>query len=314
MLRMPTTRPALFALALSAFFGTTLSHNDASAFCRMTTDDEAQVGNAPCTGDGVPLEWDSACIQYSIDQRGSIWLSMGDIEDAVTASFDEWQNTTCAGEPPNVVFQMGAPSTCRIPEFNNRGPNVNTVAFLSDWENQDGEPFDPRALAVTIVWFLDDGQIVDADMVINETLGPYDLCPDTGCPGGSVTSPGPVDLQSIVTHEAGHMLGIGHSDDETATMFAVAPREEVQKRTLAQDDINAICTIYPPGNLNASCDSTPIGGLDLNCEDALPEPTSNGGCSSSTIASPSARDSAVLLALMTLVLLRLRFPKRSIAR
>ena len=82
-----------------------------------------------------------------------------------------------------------------------------------------------------------------------------------------------------------------------ATMFAVADRTSVGKRTLAQDDIDAVCDIYPPGNLNQSCDATPMGGLLLNCETTrqpvigscatIPRPRrGNGGCRCSTMQAP----------------------------
>ncbi len=38
------------------------------------------------------------------------------------------------------------------------------------------------------------------------------------------------------------------------------------KRSLAPDDIDAVCDIYPPGNLDDTCTAIPIGGLQLNCE------------------------------------------------
>ncbi|MEM8607808.1 MAG: matrixin family metalloprotease [Myxococcota bacterium] len=304
------TRASLTVLISVAMLAANIATpNDASAFCRMTTDDDTQVGDAVCSGTGTPLAWDEACIPYSIDERGSIWLSQGDVEDAITASFDAWQSTSCSGEEPNVIFQMGEPSTCQESQFNDDGrPNVNTVAFLDPWERPNGDPLDPRAFAVTIVWFRNDGQILDADILINEELGPYDLCPDTGCPEGTFANPGPADLQSIVTHEVGHIIGIGHSTDPTATMFAQAPRTEVQKRTLGQDDIEAVCTIYPPGNLNASCDATPFNGLDLNCEDALPPvPQSSGGCSASSFdAAGAAPIGGALLLLLAATAMRRR--------
>ena len=84
-----------------------------------------------------------------------------------------------------------------------------------------------------------------------------------------------------------------YSDITEATMFASAERSSVEKRTLAQDDIDAVCAVYPPGDLDASCEAAPLCGLQLNCEtDADGEPlkcttapgnsscgNSGGGCS-----------------------------------
>lgn len=272
----------MFLAGLAVAVGTIAMPDDADAFCRMTTDGGAQVGEAACVERGAPLEWANPCLSYAVDSRGSQWMENGDIEEAVDLAFEAWENADCGGSPPNLIFKPLQPSTCKRAEYNCGGSNVNTIAFLNPWKDEcsdDEEPgYDSNAFAVTIVWHdTSTGEILDADMMINDQLssrfnagGPYANCPDTGCTGNDA------DLGSIVTHEAGHFIGIGHCnptdiDDPTdpcvtATMFAQAERASVNKRTLAADDIDAVCTIYPPGNLDQSCNAAPRGGLQLNCE------------------------------------------------
>ena len=274
--------------------------DDAAAFCRMTTEGGAQVGNAACIEAGAPLEWRNPCLSYAIDSRGSQWMTDEDVEEAVDLAFKAWENANCDGSPPNLVFKPLQPSTCKRAEYNCEG-NVNTIAFLDPWKDECSDPenpgYDRNAFAVTIVWHdTRTGEILDADMMINDQLsnrfsagGPYAICPLTGCTGNDA------DLGSIVTHEAGHFIGIGHcnpidEDDPNdpcvqATMFAMADRESVNKRTLAADDIAAVCTIYPPGDLDQSCNAAPIGGLQLNCEtdaDGTPIPCSDTTCSTNS--------------------------------
>jgi len=148
--------------------------------------------------------------------------------------------------------------------------------------------------------------------MINERLGPYARCPDAGCEPGTQSNPGPVDLQSIVTHEVGHFIGIGHSNVEGATMFPSSPRTQVSKRTLAPDDIAAVCEIYQPGDLDGTCNANPFGGLDLNCEDDGPPDcsgevpiSSSGGCAC-MVPSGETPWGAVLLTMLTLTVLRRR--------
>ncbi len=126
----------------------------------------------------------------------------------------------------------------------------------------------PEALAITSV-FVDksNGHIVDGDIEVNAKNFVWtDLDAD---PAGK----GKQDLQNALTHEMGHLIGLDHTcyapgtaggppldnkgvaipscDNAPAavqatTMFASAIPGDTAKRTLATDDIQAICDIYPP--------------------------------------------------------------------
>ncbi len=208
-----------FGLALLASFAA----NGASAYCRMTTGGGQQVGEQACVEIGAPLVWNDPCLSYAVDGSGSEWMELSDIEDSVNAAFETWETAACpGGSTPNLVFKPSMqPSTCKRPEFNTvgTGGNVNTIAFLDPWGNPCADRndldyrYEPRAFAVTIVWYnTTTGQILDADMMINDLRfvpggragGPYADCPETGCLDNDA------DLRGIVTHEAGHFIGIGH--------------------------------------------------------------------------------------------------------
>lgn len=264
---------ACLGLAVACFLALTAS--DASAYCRMTTADGAQVGDTPCSSEGEPLKWETSCLTYAVDADGSRWMSFSETEAAVDAGFFAWTEVQCEGAPTDLSFLPLEASTCKRAEYNDRGGNVNTVAFLDPWVDPDDpqSPLPRQALAITVVWHNENtGEILDADMLINDTRR---LCPpdEPRCGG--------FDVQSIVTHESGHFVGIGHSEVEEATMYFMSPpMGDTSMRSLAQDDIDALCAIYPFGSATPVCEESdfePIGGLDLNCEDLSAD--SGGGCS-----------------------------------
>ncbi|KAJ9135240.1 hypothetical protein P3X46_032448 [Hevea brasiliensis] len=52
-----------------------------------------------------------------------------------------------------------------------------------------------------------------------------------------------MDLKSVAVHEIGHLLGLAHSQDSNAIMYATIP-PGIIKRELTQDDIDGIHALY----------------------------------------------------------------------
>ena len=52
------------------------------------------------------------------------------------------------------------------------------------------------------------------------------------------------DVQNVMTHEFGHMLGLGHSEFTEATMYEASAMGEIKKRDLHQDDLNGFNALY----------------------------------------------------------------------
>lgn len=55
-----------------------------------------------------------------------------------------------------------------------------------------------------------------------------------------------VDIQGVATHEYGHALGLDHSADPTATMYAALVEKGVPQRSLEADDIAGVQFLYGP--------------------------------------------------------------------
>jgi len=96
--------------------------------------------------------------------------------------------------------------------------------------------------------------LVDADIVFNNVgFCWFDYSPagPTPCDGGL-----PVDTLSIITHEEGHFLGLGHSvAGATMQSFYKYAETQDQLRTLEQDDIDGVCGLYPVINGCDACGS-----------------------------------------------------------
>lgn len=71
------------------------------------------------------------------------------------------------------------------------------------------------------------------------------------------------DLRSILTHELGHALGLGHSADTRATMYATNAGG-VAWRSLEKDDQDGVCSLYPGVGATAGCDASPCPA-DFTC-------------------------------------------------
>ena len=283
-IRMLVLKSVTSRLAACAFVAGALlfMERDAQAFCRTMTmrapADYDPVSTGTCFVGGLPLFWRNSCIGYDVHNPPSRKVSYEDATEALSNAFTAWTGVTCPTEGSGQsrvsidVRDLG-PVDCDQVQYNPSGPNQNVVLFRDDtW------PYPPEVLGLTTVVFAPDtGEIYGADMEINTK----DMDPI------AFSDPVPsntYDFLSVVTHEAGHFLGIAHSDSMRATMYASYEKGETHQRILSPDDVDAVCTIYRPDGTRAvlndkvtaapGCDPTPRGGFTTQCMDS-----SKGGCS-----------------------------------
>jgi hypothetical protein len=285
-------------LAAIAAFGCILGISaNASAYCRTATGglvDGCTITPDECCTTGLPLYWKNACVGYDIQQDASKQVSYDDAAQAIALAFTKWTGATCPTDGSGQsrasidVRDLG-PVACNQVQYNKDGPNQHVIIFDDNsWPHNDSN----NTLALTTVTFdSTTGEIYDADMEINtaqQTLTVHDPIPADG-----------YDLASIVTHETGHFLGMAHSGDTAATMFAHYNVGATSMRNLTQDDIQGICSIYPPdGNRNVadggtvpedSCDPTPRHGFTSSCESG----SSSSGCSIARVSTSSSEGGSV---------------------
>jgi hypothetical protein len=122
---------------------------------------------------------------------------------------------------------------------------INAVLFHDDaWPAE----LVPGAVAQTVVHTDASGRYRDADIHLNGVDFRFSLD----------GAPGTLDLRSILVHELGHALGLGHSSDARATMFATG--SGLRWRSLEKDDVDGVCSLYPAsggGGAGAGCETTP---------------------------------------------------------
>jgi hypothetical protein len=103
-----------------------------------------------------------------------------------------------------------------------------------------------NVLGYTIVWSTRSrgpllGGIVEADMVIDDDNWKWYT-------GTGTAGTGQIDFWSVFTHEAGHWVGMGHTDTETwceeQTMYPSISRGDSDKRSLGVGDTAGILSLY----------------------------------------------------------------------
>lgn len=272
------------------------SATTAHAYCRLTT--EMPVAGETCSANGDPLFWPRQCLGYSVVPRDVEPPTLDDLRNVVDTSFATWGAVECDGQPIGIELQQTVETAeCLEPQYNTNGPNANAVIFVRDWE---ARKLPDTAFGLTLVWHHPDtGEIFDADLQINETLGELTIC-DGKCPLRSV------DIQNVVTHEAGHYLGLGHTTDDldlNPTMAASAVLGETAKRNLANDDRRGVCAIYgdyAPTACEPS-DFRPNNGFHATCFFAEADGLGCGTCGAIGAARPSRPSAGGATALVLLV-------------
>ncbi len=250
----PGARRVAPLVALAAALGIARS---AHGFCRtMSCGKDCDVDPDTQCAIGTPVAWPQYCVSYSLQYQASQKVDLQTATSIAEKAFGAWQEVSCpSGGPPSIVLDHPfGPVACAAHEYNQADGNANIILF-----HDDAWPYSSQGdiLALTTVTYSKKtGDIYDVDMEINgnQILSTTEVVDPIG-----------FDLQSIMTHEAGHFLGLAHSHDPDATMWAQYSAGTDGFRDLADDDIAGICAVYPPATVNNVCDFTPRQGFSPEC-------------------------------------------------
>jgi len=190
------------------------------------------------SGQSVVLRWpEGRPVPYAVGTRGAAGVSANEFRDAVARAFATWE----AVPTSSIRFAQTGVS--------DREPSDNDGVTLLAFANR---PELDRTLGATS-YTVDvvSGTLLEADVFFNAAFQ------WSVSPGGQA---GRFDLESIATHEVGHLLGLGHSAlGETevagsgrrvlsagAVMFPIAfAPGNIDGRSLQPDDIAGVSDIYP---------------------------------------------------------------------
>jgi hypothetical protein len=240
------------------------------------TDPYVRSHVSPGNPDSHCLWWQGGNLTYHQAQGGNP-DSGGTEFGAITRSFQSWQ--AVMNECGNLTITEGARLSDRKIGFDqkNLASNTNIVLFRTRgctnvapsadacWKDGDcGNkydcwPYNGITIALTTSTYdTKTGRLYDADVEFNSSY--YFTTVDRPVCAGDVKSQTCVayDIQNTMTHEAGHVLGLDHTDFPGSTMNPTAPRGEITKRDLDTGSRSFVCEVYPKSRISQDCVVVPV--------------------------------------------------------
>lgn len=251
-----------------AFFALiALSTSEALAFVPTMTCNPSGTYRCRPGETAKQVRWKERCVSYYVNEQGSLDISgaaevTSELETAINESFDSWHNAECSDLQ---ILYGGTTDDARTA--------ADGKANVLVWRDQTWPTsYSRTAFALTSVTYnTETGHIVDADIEMNGEFHTFTVGDENVL----------IDVQNTLTHEAGHFIGLDHpvpnlDDDDmprwtavdlAATMFEAASSGETKKRTLEQDDIDGICSIYPVLDGGRSCTAPPPHSVESSRDD-----------------------------------------------
>ncbi len=140
-----------------------------------------------------------------------------------------------------------------------QAPHLGVYIWLDpnfQWANTDG------TARADMEWNTD-GELQAVEIALNGSSDGFQWV--TGTSTSAADSRPGADLQSVLTHQIGHALGLAHSHEPTATMYFWGTGRA--GRTLTDDDVRGLRFVYPAHEVTASTTCEPCRS-DADCAGA----------------------------------------------
>ncbi|MFT3921935.1 MAG: matrixin family metalloprotease [Myxococcales bacterium] len=199
------------------------------------------------TENGSVVRWHRPSVVLRIDASMERYFTDVPVKATIHDAARAWHDIEGV---PELLINDGEPGPSG---FDSKDPASNGVYLIENWELAQS------SLAVTVATYESrSGKMVDTDILVNANH-PFGEMPDGPDSKGKI-----YDLRGVLTHEMGHVLGLGESYDERmATMWPNISRGETHQRDIDVDDESGVEEAYAGA--------------------ALSETEAPGGCSGSSV-------------------------------
>ena len=210
-----------------------------------------------CVSEGPALSYVDGCLTFAVERGAGKSLGVDDAElhDVVWEAFERWRFVDCGGgRTPSFSIQSAGIVPANGKFFCEEEPTLNLgvwrAATPCDGSTAPCWRHEADSLGyTTLTYSPDTGIIADADVELS-----VERIDELQAPAADRRAL----LVAVATHEAGHVLGIGHSDNQEAIMDARYSLDRLLGYTFTADDIAAICSVFPPTDERLSCPSPTV--------------------------------------------------------
>ncbi len=184
---------------------------------------------------GLPIHWPatSSIVDIFVNSQNTQALAETTVQAIATNSISQWNGSAQINLRKNTTFGK-------------EQAGLNVLYFSTDPNIFSGS----GVIGVTQVSFKEtNGEIVGANIIINDNYVFSTVSTDQSF------------LGNVITHEAGHFLGLGHGQVSGSTMFYALARGQ---HVVEADDKAGLYAIYPNGDVTkGSLTGTIVGSKNL---------------------------------------------------